>query len=82
MGKDGYTDLHLTFCNADVGAQLLVYEKQGHLTESASVATQGGVTCYRLPFWHYTTPLQGRRGREAKARRWVLLGTFLDRWDD
>jgi hypothetical protein len=82
LGKDGYTDLHLTFCNADVGAQLLVYEKQGHLTEAASVATVGGVTCYRLPFWHYTTPLQARRGREASARRWVLLGTFLDRWDD
>ncbi len=40
----------------------------------------GGVTCYRLPFWHYTTPMVAKRGREEQARRWVLLGTFLDRW--
>jgi hypothetical protein len=33
---------------------------------------------YRLPFWHYTTPLVGRPGKEDAARRWVLLGTFLD----
>jgi len=55
---------------------LLVYEKQSHLSEVSSIVTRGGVTCYRLPFWHYTTPLEGN----AKARRWVLLGTFLDRW--
>ena len=40
----------------------------------------GGVTCYRLPVWHYTTPMVAKRGREGDARRWVLLGTFLDRW--
>ena len=82
LGKDGYTDLHLTFCNDAVERQLLVYEKQGHLTELTDVAMKGGVTCYRLPFWHYTTPLQSRRGKEKASRRWVLLGTFLDRWDD
>lgn len=76
LGKDGYTDLHLTFCNEGVGHQWLVYEKQGHLSEIRSIATRGGVTCYRLPFWHYTTPLVG----SSEARRWVLLGTFLDRW--
>lgn len=76
LGRDGYTDLHLTFSNSGVTRQLLVYEKQSHLSEVSSIATRGGVTCYRLPFWHYTTPLEGT----AKARRWVLLGTFLDRW--
>ncbi len=79
LGCDGYTDLHLTFCTEGVGHQFLVYEKQGHLTELQSVATRGGVTCYRLPFWHYTTPLMPKRGRAADCRRWVLLGTFLDR---
>lgn len=82
LGKDGYTDLHLTFCNSGVGNQVLVYEKKGHLTEVADVATVGGVTCYRLPFWHYTTPMLAKRGKEKSARRWVLLGTFLDQWDD
>jgi hypothetical protein len=76
LGKDGYTDLHLTFCDAGVSHQWLVYEQRGHLSEIRSIATRGGVTCYRLPFWHYTTPMVGEPG----ARRWVLLGTFLDRW--
>jgi hypothetical protein len=79
-GRDGYTDLHLTFSTSGVDHQWLVYEQASHLQEIRSVATVGGVTCYRLPFWHYTTPLVARRGREGDARRWVLLGTFLDRW--
>lgn len=73
--RDGYTDVHLTFCTPGVKRQLLVYERQGHFCEVADVATLGGVTAYRLPFWHFTTPLQGT----ARARRWVLLGTFTDR---
>jgi hypothetical protein len=80
LGKDGYTDLHLTFCTEGVDHQWLVYEHKSHLSEIRSIATVGGVTCYRLPFWHYTTPMVPKRGREATARRWVLLGTFLDRW--
>jgi hypothetical protein len=80
LGKDGYTDLHLTFCTEGVDHQFLVYERQGHLQEIQSVATVGGVTCYRLPFWHYTTPLVPKKHHEGDARRWVLLGTFLDRW--
>lgn len=76
LGRDGYTDLHLTFCETGVEHQFIVYEKQAHLSEIESIATRGGVTCYRLPFWHYTTPMVGK----PNARRWVLLGTFLDRW--
>jgi hypothetical protein len=73
--RDGYVDLHLTFCTRGVREQLIVYERDGHFTESTSVATRGGVTCYRLPVWHYTTPLTVRT---PEARRWVLLGTFLE----
>jgi hypothetical protein len=72
--RDGYTDVHLTFCTPGVRRQSLVYEHRGHFSALAEVAQLGGVTAYRLPFWHYTTPLEGRAG----ARRWVLLGTFLD----
>jgi hypothetical protein len=43
-----------------------------------NVAEPGGIAVYRLPFWHYTTPLRAKRGKEALARRWVILGTFLD----
>jgi len=76
--EDGYLDVHLTFANSAVSRQLLVYERRGHLSEVTSVRTVGGMTAYRLPFWHYTTPLEARRGQQEQARRWVLLGTFLD----
>ena len=61
-----------------VAQQWLVYARQGHFSEVVDVATAGGLTAYRLPFWHYTTPLVAKRdAKEADARRWVLLGTFL-----
>jgi hypothetical protein len=43
---------------------------------NASVAHQPSIAVYRLPFWHYTTPLVAREGREHDARRWLLLGSF------
>jgi hypothetical protein len=76
--RDGYIDLHLSFCNDAVLHQWLVYEHGGHLGQVQSVATVGGLSCYRLPLWHYTTPLSAKPGRLQEARRWVLLGTFLD----
>lgn len=75
--KAGYFDLHLGIATAGVAHQWLVYAKAGHFTEMVSVAAAGGITAYRLPFWHYTTPLVAKRGRAADAARWVLLGTFL-----
>ncbi|MBK7857088.1 MAG: hypothetical protein IPJ65_00430 [Archangiaceae bacterium] len=74
LARDGYTDVHVSLCNGAVREQLLVYAPYAHFSEQQSVAVNGLVTAYRLPFWHYTTPLQGRAG----ARRWLLLGTFLD----
>lgn len=78
QARGGYTDLHLTFATDAVASQTLVYERDGHFTQERSVVTVGGVTCYRLPFWHYVNPLRARRGAEGRARRWVVLGTFLD----
>jgi hypothetical protein len=75
--RDGYTDIHLTFCTAGVARQSIVYAPLGHFSDEVDVNQLGGITAYRLPFWHYTTPLIARRGQHA--RRWVLLGTFLDR---
>jgi len=71
--KDGYFDLHLTFAGAGAKRQLLVYANAGHFDQVAEVAVAGGVTAYRLPFWHYTTPLEG----PTDAARWVVLATFL-----
>ncbi len=73
----GYIDFHLTFAGPGVERQLLVYARDGHFSEEVEVATAGGISAYRLPFWHYTTPLKARPGRAKTARRWVVLGTFL-----
>lgn len=75
--RGGYVDCHISLASSAVDHQWLVYAERGHLSRMERVATSGGITIYRLPFWHYTTPLMPKPGREAKARRWVLLGTFL-----
>jgi hypothetical protein len=75
--RDGYLDLHLSFVTPAVKAHTLVYARAGHFTESVDVARDGLISAYRLPFWHFTTPLEAKRGQSDAARRWVLLGTFL-----
>jgi hypothetical protein len=75
--RHGYLDIHLTLAGPGVAQQWLVYAVAGHFTRIEPAARPGRLTAYRLPLWHYTTPLVARRGREDKARRWVLLGTFL-----
>ncbi len=77
--RAGYIDLHVSLASAAVAHQWLVYSRAGHFSEIESVAAPATVTAYRLPFWHYTTPLVAKRGRAKEAARWVLLGTFLYR---
>ena len=72
----GYLDIHLSLGAPAIAHQYLVYAKSGHFTEIVPVHGLGTLTVYRLPFWHLTTPLKAKPGREAEARRWVLLGTF------
>jgi hypothetical protein len=72
----GYVDVHVTFCNDAVAHQFLVYEHRRHLSSIVDMNLAGGVSIYRLPFWHQVTPLVGKPGREREARRWLLLGTF------
>jgi hypothetical protein len=74
-GPGDYADLHISLCTPSEQHQWLVYSRAGHFSEIVSVAGASTVTAYRLPFWHYTTPLVGG----PKAARWVLLGTFLYR---
>jgi hypothetical protein len=75
--RHGYLDLHLTLAGPAVSQQFLVYAVAGHFSRIERAAVDGRITAYRLPLWHYATPLQAKPGREADARRWVLLGTFL-----
>lgn len=74
--KDGYVDLHIMFGNDAVAHQWLVYEQNRHFQAIRDINLQGGIAVYRLPFWHYTTPLAAKPGREKAARRWLLLVSF------
>ena len=76
IARNGFLDLHIMFANDDVAGQQLVYEDRGFLSVTHDVSSRGSIAIYRLPFWHYTTPLRARSGREATARRWLLLGSF------
>lgn len=73
----GYMDMHISLATPAVAHQWLVYASEGHFQNMTSVNTLGGMTFYRLPFWHYATPLVAKRGQQEHARRWTLLGTFL-----
>ena len=74
--KDGYVDLQIMFSNQAVAHQWLVYQHDRHFSRIQNLNLQGAVAVYKLPFWHYATPLTGKRGREAEARRWLLLSSF------
>ncbi len=75
--KKGFIDLHVMFANNAVAHHYLVYEDRGYFSKIVNINCRGGVSVYQLPFWHYTTPLAAKRGREAEARRWLLLGSFV-----
>lgn len=74
--RNGFLDLHVMFSNDDVASQSLVYEDRGYLSAVHEVSSRAAIAIYRLPFWHYTTPLVPRPGREKTARRWLLLASF------
>lgn len=74
--RDGYVDVHISLTNSGVSSQYLVCERGGHFSKQYSIANPCSVAVYRLPFWHYTTPLQAKRSLEKQARRWLLLASF------
>jgi hypothetical protein len=75
--RNGFIDLHIMFSNDGVRTQQLIYEDRGgYLSAAHEVGGPPAIAVYRLPFWHYTTPLVAHRGREKDARRWLLLGSF------
>jgi len=74
--RNGFIDFHVMFANDAAAHQLLVYEENGYLSAAREVTREPAIAVYRLPFWHYTTPLMGRDGAGGKPRRWLLLGSF------
>jgi hypothetical protein len=62
--------------NQSVKHQWLVYEQNGFLNSMKDITSPSGIAVYRLPFWHYTTPLIARPTKINEARRWLLLHSF------
>lgn len=80
--RDGYIDVHIMLSEPMVASQLLIYEKRRGLLNAVEEVGQGfGIAVYRLPFWHYTTPLIAH-GVGRNARRWLLLASFEIRRSD
>lgn len=75
--REGYVDFHVMFANKGVDHHYLVYEDRGHFSKIVDININGAVSIYKLPFWHYTTPLAAKPGQETRARRWLLLGSFV-----
>lgn len=74
--RHGFVDMHISLTNSGVANQYLVCEEGGHLSKMYSVSNNGTIALYRLPFWHYTTPLCAKRFKSNTARRWLLLASF------
>lgn len=75
--RHGYIDFHVMFANDAVAHHYLVYAERGHFSKIVDINVHGGISVYKLPFWHYTTPLAAKPGRETEARRWLLMGSFV-----
>jgi hypothetical protein len=75
--RHGYIDLHIMFRSNAVAHQWIVWENRRHLNQIRTVNLDGAIALYRLPFWHYTTPLAPQPDREREARRWLLLASFV-----
>ena len=74
--RNGYIDVHVMLSEPMVASQLLIYEKRRGLLNAVEEVGQGfGIAVYRLPFWHYTTPLIAQCVAR-NARRWLLLASF------
>jgi hypothetical protein len=75
--RNGYIDFHVMFANSAVDHHYLVYAVNGHFSKIVDINVHGAISVYKLPFWHYTTPLAAKPGKENLARRWLLLGSFV-----
>jgi hypothetical protein len=74
--RHGFVDLHISLTGSGVSSQYLVCENGAHFSRMYSVARNGSVAVYLLPFWHYTTPLVAKRSARKDAHRWLLLASF------
>ena len=78
-----YVDFHLIFGNDAVAHQYIVMQDGAHLNKIlGGPPFNGAISVYRLPLWHYSTPLVPKPGREDEARRWILMLNYQIVGDD
>lgn len=68
-----FIDVHFSFNNKYVKHMYLMYQLGDLMSGMTELHTKGGIGVYRLPMWHQSTPLQGVKGREDKAKRWLIM---------
>lgn len=72
-----YVDVHLVFSTDAVRQQYLLLQKGAFVNDMrGGKPRNGSVSVYRLPFWHCNTPLIPKPGRDADARRWLVMANF------
>lgn len=55
----------------------MIYEHGGYFNRAVNVGIESGVSIAHLPFWHQVTPLMAKKGQAGRARRWLLLVSFI-----
>jgi hypothetical protein len=72
-----YVDLHLSFVTDAAEQQYLVIQEGRFCNRiMGGKPVNGTVSVYRLPFWHYATPLVPRAGEDAQCRRWIVMANY------
>lgn len=74
----GYVNIYMSFPNDAVQEQWIVVQNGRQLNKvyGGRPPLNGNITVDRLPYWHYSTPLQGKPGSEHEARRWLLMVSY------
>jgi hypothetical protein len=72
---DWFIDAHISFCH-EVAHQYMLFGVDS-LSNSTCVSKMGSIGLYKLPLWHFVTPMVAKRGKSSEAYRWLII---LDRW--
>lgn len=71
-----YIDVQISLSGPEVDRMFLVYQNGRFLSGVRSITSMGGLAIARLPFWHFTTPLEAKPGMEHLAKRWLLMSSY------
>ena len=75
--RKGYIDVHFMFSNRHVAHQFLIAQNGNHLNQVNDLCVPSSAAVYQLPFWHQVTPLQAKPKQETKARRWLIMASYV-----